>query len=202
MGADDPREVAVAFLTAQGFVTNETQGRGGWVTRTGGGGLDALAESVVFLKERHLPNRDVYNVRFTNKQGMRLRWTVALTRGHDGVWQVMSGGGGSAEEPPANAPKNGDPWANLGGGGWPRQFYSGGAIEEDDGAVARVRLRSANGVELEDTVEEGEALFVSDEAIQTPLEVELYDGAGDLIARHTTFAFWRLLVASLCSAIR
>ncbi len=70
-----------------------------------------------------------------------------------------------------------------------RQFYAGGAIEEDNGAVARVRLRSANGVELEDTVEQGEVLFLSDDAIQTPLEVELYDGAGNLVGRHMTFNF-------------
>ena len=76
---------------------------------------------------------------------------------------------------------------NLGSGGWPRQFYAGGAIEEDNGAVARVRLRSANGIEMEDTVEQGEVLFLSADAIQTPLDVELYDGAGNLIARHTAF---------------
>jgi hypothetical protein len=102
---------------------------------------------------------------------------------------VTGGAGGSAEDPPENAPTRGHPWANLGGGGWPRQFYAGGAIEEDNGAAARVRLRSANGVELEDTVEVGEVLFLTDEAIQTPLEVELYDGSGNLAGSHTAFDF-------------
>ncbi len=65
MGNDDPREVALAFLTAPAFVTAQTKGPGGWVASTGGGGLDALPESVVFIKERDLPNRVAYNVRFT-----------------------------------------------------------------------------------------------------------------------------------------
>jgi hypothetical protein len=63
MSNDDPREVALAFLTTPSFVSAETNGPGGWVARTGGGGLDALPESVVFIKERHLPNRVAYNVR-------------------------------------------------------------------------------------------------------------------------------------------
>jgi hypothetical protein len=170
-------------------VTAETVSVGGWVERSFSGGLDALPESVVFVKERHLPNRAVYNVRFTTRTGMRMRYTVSLAQGDDGEWRVMGGAGGAAEDPPENAPKRGHAYANLGGGGWPRQFYAGGAIEEDNGAVARVRLRSANGVELEDTVEDGEVIFLTDDAIQTPLEVELYDGAGDLVARHMTFNF-------------
>jgi hypothetical protein len=118
-----------------------------------------------------------------------MRYTLSLIQGHDGAWQVIGGSGGSAEEPPESAPKRGHPWVNLGGGGWPRQFYAGGAIEEDNGAVARVLLRSANGIELEDTVEQGEVLFLSDDVIQTPLEVELYDGAGNLAGSHMLFTF-------------
>ena len=99
----------------------------------------------------------------------------------------MGGAGGAAEESPANAPKRGFPWANLGGGGFSRQFYAGGAIEENNGAVARVRLRSANGIEMEDTVEQSVVLFMSADAVRMPLEVELHDDAGNLVARHTAF---------------
>jgi hypothetical protein len=53
----------------------------------------------------------------------------------------------------------------------------------------RAPVRSANGVELEDTVELGGVLFVADVAIQIPLEVELYDAAGKLVGRHTAFSF-------------
>ncbi|HEY7021289.1 MAG TPA: hypothetical protein VH349_09230 [Ktedonobacterales bacterium] len=189
MGADDPREVVLAFLTAAAFVTAQTKGPDGWVASTGGGGLDALPESVVFVKERHLPNRVAYNVRFTTRTGMRMRYTVSLAQGNDGAWQVTGGAGGSAEEPPESAPKHGQPLANLGGGGFSRQFYAGGAIEEDNGAVVRVHLRSANGVELEDAVESGEVLIVTDDVVQTPLEVELYDSSGNLVGSHRLFTF-------------
>jgi hypothetical protein len=188
MGADDLQEVVLAFLKAPSFVTAQTNGPGGWIANTGGGGLDALPESVVFVKERRLPKRAAYNVRFTDHQGMKRRFTVLLAQGDDGAWQVIGGAGGSAEDSPESTPKRGYPWANLGGGGWPRQFYAGGSIEEDNGIV-RVRLRSADGIELEDTVEQGEVLFLSADAVQTPFEVELYDGAGNLVGRHTTFAF-------------
>jgi hypothetical protein len=188
MGNDDPHEVVLVFLTAPSFVTAQTNGPGGWVASTGGGGLDALPESVVFVKQRHLPNRAAYNVRFTDRQGMKRRFTVSLTQGDDGAWQVMGGAGGSAEDPPESALTRGHPWANLGGGGWPRQFYAGGAIEEDNG-IARMRLRSANGIGMEDTVEQGEVLFLSADAVQTPFEVEFYDDAGNLVGRHTAFDF-------------
>jgi hypothetical protein len=59
-----------------------------------------------------------------------------------------------------------------------------GAIEADNGAVASALLRSATGIEMEDTSEEGEVLFLSDDAAQTPLEIELHDGAGNLAGRH------------------
>jgi len=189
MDSNDPHEVILAFLTAPERVTAQTNGPGGWVASTGEGGLDASPESVVFVKERHLSNRAAYNVRFTDQHGMRRRFTVSLAQTTDGTWQVMGGSGGSAEDQPEGAPGRGHPWANLGGGGWPRQFYAGGAIEEDSGAVTRVRLWSANGVEMEDTVEGGEVLFLSDDAIQTPLEIELYDGAGNLVGSHTAFSF-------------
>jgi hypothetical protein len=189
MSGNDPHEAVLAFLTAPAFVTAQTKGPGGWVASSGGGGLDAAPESVVFVKERHLPNRTAYNVRFATGAGMRMRYTLSLVQGNDGAWQVIGGSGGSAEEPPESAPKRGHPWANLGGGGFSRQFYAGGAIEEDEGAITRVRLHSANGVELEDTVEQGEVLFISDEVVQIPLEVELYAAAGNLVGSHTLFTF-------------
>jgi hypothetical protein len=187
MSNGDAREVVLTFLTAPSFVTAQTKGPGGWVASTGGGGLDALPESVVFVKERRLPDRAAYNIRFTTRAGMRMRYTLSLIQEHDGAWQVMGGAGGAAEGQPVNALKRGHAYANLGGGGFSRQFYAGGAIEEDNGAVARVRLRSANGVEMEDTVNQGEVLFITDDVVQIPLEVELYDGAGNLIGRHTLF---------------
>jgi hypothetical protein len=189
MGGNDPREAVLAFVTAPTFVTAQTKAPDGWVASTGGGGLDAAPESVVFVTERRRPNRVAYNVRFTTRVGMRMRYALSLIQGHDGVWQVMGGAGGAAEDLPENAPKRGQPYANLGGGGFSRQFYAGGAIEEDNGAVARVLLRSANSVEMEDTVKQGEVLFITDDVVQIPLEVELYDGAGNLIGRHTLFTF-------------
>jgi hypothetical protein len=187
MDSNDPREVIVAFLSTPEYVIAETIPAGGWVARTGSGGFDALPESLEFVKERHLPRRAAYNTRFTTRQGRRMRFTVSLAQADNGAWRVMGGAGGGADEAMNGAPTRDHPWANLGGGGWTRQFYAGGAIEENGGAVTRVRLRSANGMEMEDTVEDGEVLFLTDDEVQTPVQVELYDGGGNLIGSHTAF---------------
>ena len=79
----------------------------------------------MFVKKRHHPTRVAYNVRFTDSQGMRKRFTASLMQGDGGAWQVMGGAGGSAQGSPENAPTRGHredtPGQNLGCGGGPRQ---------------------------------------------------------------------------------
>jgi hypothetical protein len=48
--------------------------------------------------------------------------------------------------------------------------------------ITRVRLISPNGVVLEDRVQDGLVLFVSDQPIFTPLQAELYNRAGELVS--------------------
>ncbi len=50
--------------------------------------------------------------------------------------------------------------------------------------VVRVRLISENGIVLEDTVQDGLALFISDRWVERPLQVELYDRSEKLVGRH------------------
>jgi hypothetical protein len=76
------------------------------------------------------------------------------------------------------------PWVNLGGGGWPGQFYAGGEVLFQEQEVVRVRLRAANGTELEDSVEDGIVLFVTDHEVRMPVYAELFDGGGNLVSQH------------------
>jgi hypothetical protein len=79
-------------------------------------------------------------------------------------------------------PHRGHPWVNLGGGGWPKQFYAGGQVLEHVGAV--VRLRAANGTVLEDTVEDGMVLFLTDAEVRLPVYAELVDPSGQIVSQH------------------
>src|SRR5215469_12418908 len=61
-------------------------------------------------------------------------------------------------------------------------FYVYGEVVDHGFDITRVRLISPNGVALEDTVQDGLVLLVSDQPIFTPLQAELYNRAGDLVS--------------------
>jgi hypothetical protein len=97
-----------------------------------------------------------------------------------GAWHVcgMAGGGG-------NDPHRERPWVNLAGWGWPAAFYGGGkVIGKGCEAANRVRLRFKNGVELEDTIDDGLVLFIADRAVNPPAAVDILDSAGLVIESH------------------
>jgi hypothetical protein len=66
-------------------------------------------------------------------------------------------------------------------------FYVYGEVVDHGFDITRVRLISPNGVVLEDRVQDGLVLFVSDQPIFTPLQAELYNGAGELVSSQTVF---------------
>ncbi|MGO8947919.1 MAG: hypothetical protein ACLQUY_09695 [Ktedonobacterales bacterium] len=51
------------------------------------------------------------------------------------------------------------PWVNLGGEGWPNDFYAGGRVIDNGTGVVRIRLIAANRTILEDSVEDGTVLL-------------------------------------------
>jgi hypothetical protein len=93
----------------------------------------------------------------------------------------MAGGGG-------NDPNRGRPWVNLAGWGWPAAFYGGGKVIGNGCETAnRVRLRFKNGVELEDTIDDGLVLFIADRAVNPPAAVDILDSAGLVIESHGAY---------------
>jgi hypothetical protein len=50
--------------------------------------------------------------------------------------------------------------------------------------VVRVRLRAANGTVLEDTVDEGVVLFLTNKRVDRSLDVELVDLNGQIVSQH------------------
>jgi hypothetical protein len=180
-----PEQVIRDFLAAPHVVTSSRADPpgSGWRAETATGSMDAQPDSLAFVKMRALGSRRLYAVTFTDTTGRRVFFICHLVLNErDGAWRFEGGAGGGSED---GNPRRGFPWVNLGGGGWPSRFYAGGRVVEDDAAtVTRVRLRAANGVTLEDTVDNGIALFLTDDTVSPPVRAELLDSAGALVSQH------------------
>ena len=141
--------------------------------------------SVQVLKVRELPGRRLYAVPFLTHEGRSCFCSCELRQQKDGMWRVHGSAGGGR-----GSPQHETPWANVGGspGNQSSGCYFGGLVESNSTEeIARVRLISADGVILEDTVEEGVVLFQGQGPVRLPLTTEFYDQAGKLIARRPIF---------------
>jgi hypothetical protein len=75
------------------------------------------------------------------------------------------------------------PRVNVGGSWGGHGFCGGGRVDAAGADVARVRMRFANGVELEDDTESGWVLFFTDRPVERPnAEVELLDSEGEVVS--------------------
>ena len=151
----------------------------------GGNPFQADPSTARFLKHRESGHRWVYYVTFLasipqlGPEPHEFDYVFPVERDGAGEWRVVGGAGGAG-----GAPRRPKPWINLCGGGWPDAFYAGGRIEAAGVDVARVELRFANGVTLEDDADSSVGLFITEESVQTPATAVLYDAAGDEVARH------------------
>lgn len=140
--------------------------------------IDTQPASIRFGKMRQSGQRQAHAVTYENLSGQRMRFIFTARQDDTSAWHFEGGAGGSAD----GSPHRGHPWVNLGGGGWPKRFYSGGQVLEHTGDVVRVRLRAANGVILEDTAdEEDTVLFLTDAEMHMPIVVELLDDNGKIV---------------------
>ena len=183
MTSVSPEQVIRDYLSASSVLvaSQQSSGTSGWQSETSVGGLDARSETIQFGKMRALARRQVHAVTFTTQAGRRMRFICCVRQDGVGAGQFAGGAGGGVD----SGPHRGYPWVNLGGGGWPQQFYAGGQVLEQGAEVARVRLRAANGTVLEDMVEDGVVLFLTDDAVQMPVAAELLDGSGHVVSQHT-----------------
>lgn len=182
--AVDPEAVMRSYLATPSMVLSDRASDvgSGWRSRTSTGGLDARPETIHVLKVRSLPSRRLYAVTYVDTAGRSALFFCHLRQDDSDVWRFEGGAGGGTSD---GGPLRGFPWINLGAGGWPVRFYAGGTVSEDGAlAVARVRLIAANGVALEDTVEDEIALFLTDEPVTLPVTAELLDASGAVMSRH------------------
>lgn len=144
---------------------------------------EAKNKTLRFIKERSLPGRKAYIVVFENEQGNEVYFTCYVEQDAQELWQFR-GAAGDGMMGGTPGPVMEQAWANLGGGGMPDHFYAGGLVADHDRHIVRVRLIAKNGTILEDQVESGMVLFISEHRIDLPIQAELYDDTGTLIYSH------------------
>jgi hypothetical protein len=188
MGAPDPERAILDELTSPPgqWEPGETS-PGGIQSGIGHGNpFQADPSTIRFVKHRESDQRHLYFVTFQGtiaqlRTDARYPWSYLfpVERDPGGGWRVRGGAGGAGDEPQLSTA-----WVNLAGGGWPDQFHAGGRIHNAGIDIARVELRFANGLTLEDDTEADVALFITDEPVELPAIVALLDQSGTDIATH------------------
>lgn len=185
MAQSDAQRAVIDELTrpAGRVLTQRTSLSGLTAELRRGGGADADASTVRFVKERRIGAKQLHAVAFRTVDGQSRAFVIGTEQDKTGAWHVsgMAGGGG-------NDPHRERPWVNLAGWGWPAAFYGGGKVSgKGCEAANRVRLRFKNGVELEDTIDDGLVLFIADRAVNPPAAVDILDSAGLVIESHAGY---------------
>jgi hypothetical protein len=154
----------------------------------GGNRERADLSTVRFVKHRASERRHLYFVTYSatipdlGPDTRSFDYVYPVEPDPDGGRRVRGGAGGSGR-----GPRRSTPWVNLGGGGWPDQFFAGGRIDDAGMDIARIELRFANGITLHDDTDQGVALFITDETIAMPGPAVLLDEAGNEVATHRPF---------------
>lgn len=140
----------------------------------------AKMETVHFLKARSAFEHRVYALTLEDNAGIMWQLFCLVHRNAAGLWSVesCSGQGGNAS---LSYRQSAFPQIWLWGDCVP-SFYAGGYVIDDSRiGITRVRLFSHEGHIVEDTAEDHCVLFVADQPLQLPLQVEFYDRFDTLI---------------------
>jgi hypothetical protein len=138
--------------------------------------------TVDFLKQREVLGVRLFVVAFEAEHERRgFTQMTALIRadrfGKSWIARRITGASGAGNVPAAG------PRVDLGGSWGGHGFCGGGRVDPAGTDVGRVRLRFANGVELEDDTEGGWVLFFTNRPVERPnATVELLDPGGEVIS--------------------
>ncbi len=149
----------------------------------------AKAGTIRFLKERSIPHHHLYAVSYETETGQQHTGIYFATRREK---EHISGATSFLLEidgqPSLRRAWDSDkPWLNMVGGfGWEDSswgLWAGGKVIDRSSNITRVRLISADGKVVEDSVEDGVVLFLTGEQMKGPVEAELYNSAGELVSK-------------------
>ncbi len=101
----------------------------------------------------------------------------------DGSWAASPIGGGGGRQPYRSRP-----WVNFTAEWNAQQFAAGGQVTGQGGEAGDlVRLTFADGIAIEDNVEDCVVLFFTSPDVAFPARVEIIDTAGDVLAEYDEF---------------
>jgi hypothetical protein len=157
-------------------------------------------ETLRFLNAHAIPMHQLHYVAFEDIEKQPWRFTCFLNQHEDGSWYVKTSTGN--REPVQQLARDSHPAVQLQwglsklptlGGRSASEFYAGGEVIDAGFDIVRIRLVSANGIVLEDLVENGLVLFWSDQEVILPVQAELYNRSGELVISQSTLTFPPLL---------
>lgn len=153
-------------------------------------GLIAKATTIQFLKQHSTPRYQLHAVTFENEAGVQRTCFCFVRRGESDLWELSHTLDESGEHPPTKEEQDtNQPWVQLGAhvGVAGTLFWAAGHVIDHGFDVTRVRLISSNGLVLEDRIEDGPVLFLTDQQVQLPVEAELYNRFDALVGKQTVF---------------
>jgi hypothetical protein len=181
---DGGRSAVLAYLAKPAVippprVAGDSRPRPGVFSTLAGPRFTPDLDTVVFLKERHVFGRHLFVLGFEADD-------VHPWLGHhyvEGLFyaELLSPGQWRAFGTARPAHLEGQPRRriNLGFSASPTFFLANGTA---DAEIARVRLRSSNGIELEDETEADWLLLCTDQPVEGPYELDLIDSTGAVVA--------------------
>ena len=149
------------------------------------------------LKARTLPMHQLHLITFQDVHEQWWSYTCFLEQNEIGLWYVGSSGGNPTSSKLLAREGDPDPFIYLRGGqqtksskqGVTYNFRAGGEVVAKEQPIVRVRLLSAIGSVLEDTVQDDLVLFVSEHYTPFPMEAELYTSSGTMVSKQPVFTF-------------
>ena len=138
--------------------------------------------TISYLKVRETSDHQCLALEGLDANGGSFAGILALSQRPDGLWVIDGASWGSGPTSPDLGID--EPRAHL-AGGWNDNFCLGSWIYDPSAAVATVRLVSGDSLLAEDTVDNGVVVLVGVLPQGSTPMVELYDIAGNLLARHS-----------------
>lgn len=143
----------------------------------------AIADTIHILKEQRRAHRIFYIVTYTTSLHQQLYASIVVHQTESGFWdferfQLMGGSWVS------NFPQMPPPQIAFTVSSNHDYSFVGVAVLPNEVQVASISLKDAQGLVFEDQLENSAVLFVTDQWIQMPLEIVLYDHAHLLVGQH------------------
>ena len=150
-------------------------------------GIRAKPETIQFIKKRELPLYQVHALTFETVEGQMWNYHCVLEQDEQGYWHNMASHAANREF--AVLPTQDSPFIRLDRGYRPSPVWMTGFLQNTALHAHLVRLIPKNGQILEDIVQNDFVLFLTEQIMEEPIQVELYSHSNELIGVQTFHSY-------------